>query len=333
MSFKPSGPKEKRRWFTILNSILFLLATGLMLAFLSGVTGHSASGVFAAYSVLVFVPFVAAVVLCFAFDPSGTASLGKYLLVPIVALTLSMLVAYGFMGEGVVCILMLTPVWLFFALCGAYVTYRLRVKVKEKRTLCASLLILPLMVAAVEEQIPYPNEIKTVTRSAVIHATPEQIWPLLEGIEQVEPHEGAWNLSQDVIGIPRPLGATLVGSGVGATRLARWEDGIHFREIITEWEPGKRIGWAFHFDDLSGWAYTDEHLMPTGPYLQILSGGYSLEALPDGSTLLSLDTSYRAMTRVNSYAALWGEFFLGDLHDNLLGLVRQRAEALARPSS
>lgn len=333
MSREPSAPDENRSESAILRAVLLLIIAGLILVLLSGLVGFSSTGVWGGFALLVFVPFAATTLLCIVADEAGTGSLRKYLFVPVVIYGILMVVAVIFLGEGVVCVLLLTPIWLLISLPAAYMTYRLRVKVKEKRALCASLLILPLVVAAVEEQIPYPSEVKTVTRSAVIHATPEQIWPLLEGIEQVEPHEGAWNLSQDVIGIPRPLGATLVGSGVGATRLARWEDGIQFREIITEWDPGKRIGWSFHFDDLSGWAYTDEHLMPTGPYLQILSGGYSLEALPDGSTLLSLDTSYRAMTRVNSYAALWGEFFLGDLHDNLLGLVRQRAEALARPTS
>jgi hypothetical protein len=37
-------------------------------------------------------------------------------------------------------------------------------------------------------------------------------------------------------------------------------------------------------------------------------------------------------TRLNGYAALWGELFLGDLESNLLALVKGRAEGTtARP--
>ena len=39
-----------------------------------------------------------------------------------------------------------------------------------------------------------------------------------------------------------------------------------------------------------------------------------------------IDTHYWMRTPVNIYAALWGEFFLGDIENNLLALVKQRAE-------
>jgi hypothetical protein len=46
-------------------------------------------------------------------------------------------------------------------------------------------------------------------------------------------------------------------------------------------------------------------------------------------TRLTIEIHYWMKTRLNSYAALWGESFLGDLETNLLALVKTRAEAQA----
>ena len=54
--------------------------------------------------------------------------------------------------------------------------------------------------------IPLPEGNRVVARSIEIDAPAARIWPLLRGIDDVQPGEGRWNLSQNVIGVPRPLG-------------------------------------------------------------------------------------------------------------------------------
>jgi hypothetical protein len=72
--------------------------------------------------------------------------------------------------------------------------------------------------------------------------------------------------------------------------------------------------------------HTDEHIAPDGPLLKIDTGDYRLTPLPDGTTRLTLRTNYVAMTHVN-FARWWGELLLGDIQDNVLAVVKQRAEA------
>ncbi len=66
--------------------------------------------------------------------------------------------------------------------------------------------------------------------------------------------------------------------------------------------------------------------MPDSPYFRVTDGGYRMTPLGDDRTQLSLDTRYWMRTPVNSYAALWGELFLGDMENNLLAMIKQRAE-------
>lgn len=282
-------------------------------------------------SFLLLLPAAICAFVCYLADPFGTRSRGAYLRVPVILLVLVIAASAIFLREGIICILMLSPLWLISGLLGAWSAYAVRNRLQRNRSYSLAILAIPLIAMQIEPLLPVPARTATVTRSMVIAAQPARVWPLLRGIPDVHPGEGAWNLSQDVLGIPRPLGARLLGNGVGAVRLANWGEHVHFREWITQWAPMHRIGWRFDFSDIAGWAFTDRHLMPNSRYFRVIDGGYTLIALPDGRTEVVLKTRYWMRTPVNAYAELWGQVFLGDLEDNLLALLRQRAEKGSTP--
>ncbi|KQN04161.1 SRPBCC family protein [Sphingomonas sp. Leaf25] len=260
-------------------------------------------------------------------DPLATRSLSHYMKVSLYLYGAAMLLSAVVLREGVICVLMLTPLWLGSGCIGAVIAYRLRRRGDAGNRLhSAALLVVPLLAMQIEPAIPLPTDHATVERSAVIAASPETLWPLLRGVPDVRPGEGRWNVSQDIFGIPRPIGATLSRDGIGGERIGVWEYGIRFRERIIDWQPGRRIGWRFVFDDSDGWDFTDRHLRPDSRYFRVTTGGYRMTPLGDGRTLLTVHTSYRITTPVNAYSRLWGELFLGDLENNLLGILRQRAE-------
>jgi len=263
-------------------------------------------------------------------DPLGKRSRGYYALVPILSAFGMVFVSYFVLHEGMACIVMLAPLWILSGLGGTLFTYMLRQRDDDERvddTFAAhGLLVLPMLALMVESAIPVPVDHRTVTREVIIDAPADTIWPMMEGIGAVEPGSGQWNVTQDVIGIPRPARAWLDGEGLGAVRHAAWDRGVVFQEVITDWQPGHRLGWRFDFAQSSGWEITDPHLRPDGPYMRILSGGYELELLDDGRHILRLSTEYEAQTHFNGYAALWGELFLGDIHSNVLAVIKQEAE-------
>ncbi|HEX4738330.1 MAG TPA: SRPBCC family protein [Allosphingosinicella sp.] len=280
------------------------------------------------FSFLLVLPAAISAFACYVGDPLATRPRIFYLLMPI-WLLLAVIVASVFvLREGVICIIILSPLWLISSWTGAAITWCARRRIRDHgTTYCSAALLLPMLVIQAEPYIPLPQADVAVTRSIVVNASPDTIWPLLRGIPDVHPGEGRWNLTQDVIGVPRPLGARLVGEGIGAERLADWGRNIRFRERITEWQPGSRIGWHFIFDQIDGWRFTDRHLMPDSPYFRVTTGGYRLESLAAGHTRVVLTTRYWIKTPVNAYSRLWGELFLGDLENNLLALIKGRAEA------
>lgn len=278
------------------------------------------------FSFLLITPAAICAFVAYFADLEGDAPAGRYWSIPLWTLLAVIVIGGLVLREGVICIVLLSPLWAVSGFAGVALTYNLRKRIRDGRKYCCALLALPLVAIQIEPSISLPEQRYTVTRSEVVAATPERIWPLLRGIPDVRADEGRWNLSQDVIGVPRPLGARLVGEGVGAARLAHWGREIAFREEITHWQPNQAIAWRFVFDGGAGWQFTDRHLVPDGPYFRVEHGGYSLTPIDAGRTRVTISTTYWIRTPVNAYSAAWGEVFLGDLENNLLAIVRGRAE-------
>ncbi len=281
---------------------------------------------------LLMLPAFVSAFVTYVADPWRIRSLGQYFRITGVLLIVVIVASIPVLKEGTICVVILSPLWLASGCTGAYLTYKTRHWQRNDRSYCVTLLALPLAAMQVEPYVPLPVATATVERSILVDAAPATIWPMLRGIPDVRPGEGRWTITQDVIGVPRPIGARLVGSGIGAERHAAWGHGIRFRERITEWQDQRRIGWRFIFDDMNGWNYTDRHLLPDSPHFTITRGGYRMQPLPDGRTRVTLDTSYAIRTPVNLYAKLWGQLFLGDLENNLLAIIKHRAERAAGPA-
>lgn len=325
----PEPPQDVRQpwaaaWRRVVGATLAVSALAVGIYWL--LQALDASSGLISFAFLLVLPAAISAFVALVGDPWGERDLGWYVSVPFWLLAGLFLLAIFILHEGAICVLMLAPLWLLSGEAGSLATYRIRRRIRRRRLYSAALLAVPLLAIQLEPLLTLPVRDYTVTRSIEIDAPAQAIWPLLRGIRDVRPGEGRWNFAQDVVGVPRPLGASLDRDGIGATRSACWEHDVRFGERITEWRPLRRIGWRFVFGDMSGWDFTDPHLRPDSDYFRIVKGGYSLEPLGGGRSRLSIDTTYRARTPVNAYAALWGEVFLGGIKDNLLALVRHRAE-------
>ena len=107
-------------------------------------------------------------------------------------------------------------------------------------------------------------------------------------------------------------------------RHAQWGENITFEEHIIDWQENEALSWEFVFPNDSISRYTDQHISPEGRHLRIQEGGYRLEPLSDGRTRLTLYTDYEAQTPMNTYAAIWGEIFLGGIQANILEIIEGR---------
>lgn len=285
---------------------------------------------FASIWFLAILPAFLSALICYIGDPGNEKPASFYWTVPLVLVAVVIIGSVTVLREGVICLIMLAPIWLMSGWIGAFVFRAQRARTPNQTVLRCSLLFLPLLSGAVESQIPYSQDRVTLERRIVIHASPEEIWPFTLANAHIADTEGRWTFAQNIVGLPRPRATRLVGAGPGAVRTAYWGDSIDFDEIITEWEPGRRLGWRFSFTNSSLQNYTDQHIAPDGQFLKIESGDYTLEPLGPETTRLTLRTVYLAKTHANTYAEAWGEILLGDVQDNILAILQQRAESAHR---
>jgi hypothetical protein len=235
---------------------------------------------------------------------------------------------YFGLAEGLVCILMALPFWLAAGLGGGLAAYLIRRRADREmaRVNVMALLTVPFAFIYIEEVSPPQWHERDVVRAVIINASAEQVWPLLVSIPGITTDEGKATFTHDWLGIPRPSEARLVRHDGLLVRKAQWGRDVRFEERVTQLSPGKSIGWDFAFPDDSVQAYTDRHVAPDGPLLNIASGGYQIEALGNDRVRVTLHTTYRMRSRLGWYLEAWGELILGDVQDNVLAIIKQRAE-------
>ncbi|HVI34412.1 SRPBCC family protein [Phenylobacterium sp.] len=288
---------------------------------------RAGSAWFASIWFLALLPALLSALICYIGDPDRTRSEVFYWWVPVILCGLVSAASIFFLREGVICLIMLAPIWMGSGWVGAFIMRSQRNR--RGRSVQSSFLIIPLVAAMVEAQLPTPHETVVLTRSIVVHASPEDIWPYAVSSRGIGPDEGRWTITHNLIGMPRPRQSVVDKLGVGGVRTAYWGDHVNFEERIVEWVPGRKLGWRFNFTNSSVQDYTDRHISPDGEFLKVDSGDYTLRRIADGKTELTLTTRYIAKTRVNPYAKLWGELMMGDVQDNVLTVIKDRAERTA----
>jgi hypothetical protein len=325
-NFAPPEPAKRALTRRLLAGFGFALIIALTAYLLLNVS-RAGSAWLASLWFLALLPALLCALICYIGDPDQTRSAGFYGWVPVALVGIVDAGSAFFLHEGVICLLMLSPIWLASGWIGAFLMRSQRRRAVGRNTLHSSFLVIPLVASVIEAQIPAPHERVLLTRSLLVHATAAEIWPYAVSNRSIGADEGRWTVTHNIIGLPRPRATAIIGAGPGAVRTAYWGDHINFEERITQWAPSQKLGWTFGFTNSSMQDYTDKHISPDGQFLKIESGDYTLRQVSPELTEVTLDTRYIAMTHVNPYAKLWAELLLGDTEDNILTIIKNRAES------
>lgn len=244
------------------------------------------------------------------------------------ATALYVFAAGALLREGMICIVMASPLFFGFALLGLLAAQGLTWKRKRDqapRMVLGVALIAPLLVAPLEAAMLPATRQASVSANTYIQAPPEVIWQNINWPRDIQPEELGARWSH-AVGFPRPVDARTATPALGGERELRWERGIHFGAVITEWQPGRHIAWRYHFaPDSFPPGALDKHIVVGGRYFTLNSSRYTLT--PEGAgTRLQVDMAYSITTTFNGYAAWWAHRFAGDTADAVLHLYKTRSE-------
>lgn len=235
--------------------------------------------------------------------------------------------------EGSLCIAMALPLFLILAGVGGCLglVARQRGSGRSRAGGTSLMIALPYLLAPFEQKIPPRVEQRAVGNVVHIQAPPSVVWREIKSVRAIDAHELPLHVAH-LIGLPRPLEATLSHDGVGGVRVAKFERGLEFLETVVDWQPERRLSFTIAAQPAPSTAL-DEHVAVGGAYFDVLDGTYELEPLPDGTTQLKLESHHRLSTHFNFYARLWTDFIMSDLQFAIMDVIRTRCEAQHRTSS
>ena len=245
---------------------------------------------------------------------------------PWTSVVVMLLGAFVFALEGIICILMASPIMLVFSMLGGVAARLFWGRFNRRSPGTLSALALPLLLLAVESRLPRLYEIRTVQTAILIHAPAVTVWKNIKSVRAIAPKElpGSWVTR---IGFPKPVAATLSREGTGGVREASFTGGLVFTETVNSWEPNQRLRFSIHANTDSIPPTTlDEHATIGGAYFDVLDGEYRLEERPNG-ILLHLISHERLSTHLNPYAGLWTDAVMRAIQDQILVVIRNRCVA------
>jgi hypothetical protein len=237
----------------------------------------------------------------------------------------------------IICVLMALPFILAFAIFGVVASRLWRFVVwlfikmpiedapKKKRyhAFAWFTLLLPLLVAPIELSIESPVWYRNVQDEIIIKASAEEVWENIIRMETIAPEEQRPSLYH-MLGIPRPIRATLDYDGLDGERIGYFEDGLIFVEKIIQWDVYSSIRFAVdvrHNDESTA---VLRHI--GGRYFDVIEAGYDITQFDAEHVILRLDSDYRLSTNFNGYGAFWSDWILHDFQNYVLTTVKNRIE-------
>jgi hypothetical protein len=130
-----------------------------------------------------------------------------------------------------------------------------------------------------------PKNQHTIEHVTYIKASPTTVWQHITEVDITSfRHPAIFAL----LGIPKPLRAEIVATGVGGARIAYFANGRRFSQIITDWQPPEQ--YAFTFQPDAGFRVVYLLDLSDGPF-QMKAGAYQILPTQDG-VRLSLSSQY-----------------------------------------
>lgn len=289
--------------------------------------GHGFSGVMLS-SFLVGIPLCVGLIVGFISKRNINSGFINAGILSSLATAIYIFTAGALLREGTICIAMAAPILIVLGIIGACIgVYLSGNKERNGEKLLSIALFLPILLAPIEKGLNVENKKITTVRSILIDAKPEVIWRHINYPINIHPSELSSGFAYK-IGVPYPMEGVTIEERLGGKRTLKWERGVKFDEIITEWEPNHKIAWRYNFsqDSFPPGSF-DDHIVIGGRYFNLESTEYSLSE-ENGKTRLSINVGTSVTTTFNWYAGAWAEFLVSDTAETILKFYKARSEAV-----
>ncbi len=305
--------KTSRIWIGILVANAFAMAVMGLTAFVFTYLYHYSNGAgtqFFIYSDFIIIP-MAMGIICAWFWKDLELKNGYYLVNALLAVIVAILCSFLFLGEGVICLIIVSPLLMAFIVAGVFIGKVMFQKKNNKLNVSAlSVLVIIFTVDSLSEH-HYEN---LVTDTIIIHAAPAEVWKHVASFEPItEPnHYFLFRL-----GMPSPVQSTVDGYYEGADRKCIFSNGYVFDEKMVVYKPSENLT----FDIIS--QPRDPEIMG---HIDIKRGQFLLHDNGDGTTTLTGNSWYQLYVFPVWYYDLWAQSITRNVHTRVMQHIKELSE-------
>ncbi len=228
--------------------------------------------------------------------------------------------------EGWACWVMALPLFLVFSSVGGILGTFLKRRQSGGSTYLSVLVLLPFLIAPIENTIGPRESTYTADTHIDIEARAATIWANVTRVQEIAAEQDKGWLTRN-LGFPRPVKAELDFAGVGGAREAIFTNGLVFHETVTEYVDQKKMVFSIKaFPHEIPSTTMDEHVVIGGEYFDVIDGTYELEQLNATTQRLHLYSHFKLKTTFNFYASWWARWIMQDIQNNILQIEKHRAE-------
>lgn len=317
---------DKKKVFGVLKVVAIPTLYALVLRLFFGIKTWSDLFSVMSISFLFCLPTIVGALTVYFSNERMVRSFIYNILVPWIPIFIFLFITLGLAWEGWACWLMVLPLFLITASVGGLLGASFKRIKKGNKVYISILTLLPFFISPIESffgAIPGAYEAYTFID---INSTPDRIWQNVTRVGTIdEGQDNGWLTKS--LGFPRPVKAELNFEGVGAYREAIFTNGLVFHETVSEYIDKRRMVFSIKANPYEIPSTTmDEHVVIGGQYFDVLNGTYDLERLNDKTYRLHLYSHFKLTTTFNFYASWWAKWIMRDIQNNILQVVRQRAE-------
>jgi len=228
-----------------------------------------------------------------------------------IELLVAIILSSAVMGEGVICLIIVSPLVLVFLNFGLFMGKLMFKNNNQQMNVSIIVLLLILFAADTRSDHDYQNK---VSDTIVITAPANEVWKHVVAFKKIEQKNSYWLFK---IGLPSPMETTVAGYYKGAGRKCIFSNGYTFGEKISTFEPNKDL--VFDIIDQP----RDPEIMN---HIDLLRGEFLLKDNGDGTTTLTGNSWYKLYVFPTWYYDIWAQSIVRNVHIRVMEHIKTISE-------
>lgn len=224
---------------------------------------------------------------------------------------IAILMSFFFLGEGFICLLIVSPLIFGFIISGAFIGRAMFKKRNQKLNISIVSLLVGIFI--VDSLSDHHHE-NMVSDELLIQASPEEVWKHVVAFDPISQKENYWLFK---IGMPSPMATTVSAHRLGANRKCIFSNGYIFDEKIVKFDINKNL--IFDIVDQP----KDPEIMG---HIDIKRGEFILKDNGNGTTTLIGNSWYNLHVFPTWYYDLWAESITRNVHFRVMEHIKLLSE-------